>query len=344
MSDKKNWALFSVKCCNPYKETIHSKSGKLRNVTSWMCSLGLNMQMGMKICDGCRIKLSKDGSSKSRQHEFEEVSLPSTSASENFTDPDTSLDFLNKSLELVGESPIKKKRLERQSYAKRKFQKVKTCIQENFLSNSNDFQKESDDQSEIVKQLKEKFSQTKKRSEKIMILTLLPASWSQKKIQNEFGATDYMVRTVKKLVNEKGILSTPNPKPGKTLDEKTFKAVIDFYNNDEVSRVMPGKKDSVSVKSADGTRIHLQKRLVLANLKEIYQMFKEMHMTQKVGFSKFCSMRPQNCILAGKSGTHAVCVCTSHQNVKLMLNGSGINKFVLEGDEMALKDYKVCLA
>lgn len=55
-------------------------------------------------------------------------------------------------------------------------------------------------------------------------------------------------------------------------------------------------------------------------------------------------MRPKNFILAWKSGTHAVCVCRSYQNVKLMLNGSGINKFVLEGDETALKDYKVCLA
>ena len=73
-------------------------------------------------------------------------------------------------------------------------------------------------------------------------------------------------------------------------------------------------------------------------------MFKEMHVTEEVGFSKFCSMRPKNCILAGKSGTRAVCVCTVHQNVKLMLNGSGINKFVLEGDETALKDYRVCLA
>lgn len=247
---KKNWPSFSVKCCNPYKETVHSKSGKLRNVTAWMCSLEFDIQKGMKICDGCRIKLSKDRNSKSKQHELEDLSsLPCTSATENFTDLDTSLDYLNKSLELVGESPVKKKRLERSSYARKKFEKIKTCIQENFLPDTSDFQKEStesNDQSEMLKQLKEKFSQTEKRSEKIMILTLLPSSWSQKKIQNEFAASDYMVRTAKKLVKEKEILSTPNPKPGRTLDEKTYKAVIDFYNNDEVSRVMPGKKDCVS--------------------------------------------------------------------------------------------------
>ena len=80
--------------------------------------------------------------------------------------------YLNKSLELVEESPNKKKRLERQSYPKKMLQNVYTCFQENFFSNVTDFQKESDDPSEMLKQLKEKFSQTEKRSEKIVILTL----------------------------------------------------------------------------------------------------------------------------------------------------------------------------
>ena len=33
-------------------------------------------------------------------------------------------------------------------------------------------------------------------------------------------------------------------------------------------------------------------------------------------------LRPKNVALAGASGTHSVCVCTLHQNVKLMLEGS----------------------
>jgi hypothetical protein len=33
----------------------------------------------------------------------------------------------------------------------------------------------------------------------------------------------------------------------------------------------------------------------------------------------FASLRPRNCIMAGASGTYSVCVCTIHQNVKLMM-------------------------
>lgn len=41
-------------------------------------------------------------------------------------------------------------------------------------------------------------------------------------------------------------------------------------------------------------------------------------------FSKFAELRPRNCVLAGASGTHTVCVCAIHQNVKLMLEGGKI--------------------
>ena len=83
---------------------------------------------------------------------------------------------------------------------------------------------------------------------------------------------------------------------------------------------MPGMKDFVSVKQSDGKRVHIQKWLILSNLRKLYLNFKEKHPTASIGFSKFAELRPKHCILAGASGTHSVCVCTIHQNVKLMLH------------------------
>ena len=48
--------------------------------------------------------------------------------------------------------------------------------------------------------------------------------------------------------------------------------------------IMSGIKDFGSVESADSTRIHLQKRLILTNLNEIHQMPKKEHKTEKVCF------------------------------------------------------------
>ena len=58
----------------------------------------------------------------------------------------------------------------------------------------------------------------------------------------------------------------------------------------------------------------------MSNLREIYASFKEKYSDDKIGFSKFCSLRPKWCVGAGGSGTHAVCVCTHHQNTILLLN------------------------
>ena len=58
----------------------------------------------------------------------------------------------------------------------------------------------------MIQQLKEKFQETEKRSEQVQVLTVLPKSWSVKKIQQEFGVSEYLVRQSKKLVEERGIL------------------------------------------------------------------------------------------------------------------------------------------
>ena len=193
---------------------------------------------------------------------------------------------------------------------------------------------------EMIHQLKEKFHSTTSRSERMRVLTVLPQSWSIRKVANMFGVSRYLVRKAKELVAEKGILSSPNPKGGMTLPAKTEEEVKNFYLSDVISRVMPGKKDFVSVLGPDGKRVHRQKRLLLCNLREAYNEFKVHHDGLKVGFSKFAQLRPRECIIAGGSGTHSVCVCTIHQNVKLMMAGSRLE--ALTDGEM--KHYRHCLA
>ena len=79
---------------------------------------------------------------------------------------------------------------------------------------------------------------------------------------------------------------------------------------------MPKSKDYVSVTKKQ----HMQKLLLLVNLKKLYRIFLEEHADIIIGFSKFCQLRPKWCVLLGASGTHCACVCTYHQNMKLMLD------------------------
>ena len=51
----------------------------------------------------------------------------------------------------------------------------------------------------------------------------------------------------------------------------------------------------------------------------MYVQFKECHPLLKIDISKFCELRPKWCVTVGARGSHSVCVCTIHQNPKLML-------------------------
>ena len=113
-----------------------------------------------------------------------------------------------------------------------------------------------------------------------------------------------MARLAKKIVKDKGVMFSPNSKAGKPLSEDTVKLVKAFYYHDDISRVMPGEKDFLSVRNAEGEKEHKQKRLVLCNLKEAYHQFEQQHPGIKVRFSKFAELRPKECVLAGATGTH----------------------------------------
>ena len=95
----------------------------------------------------------------------------------------------------------------------------------------------------MIRQLKEKFHSTTSRSERMRVLTVLPQSWSIRKVANMFGVSRYLVRKAKELVAEKGILSSPNPKGGMTLPAKT-EVVKNFYLSDVIAVSCPVKRTS----------------------------------------------------------------------------------------------------
>lgn len=153
------------------------------------------------------------------------------------------------------------------------------------------------------------------------------------------------IRSVKAkaLVADNGILIPPNPrKGGRKMRSETECLVKAFYENDENSRLLPGMKDFVSIRKEDGSREHVQKRLILSNLSELHYKFKEMHGNEEIGFTKFSQLTPRHCVLAGSSGTHTVCVCTHHENVKLMLDAINCEK-ITRNSTLPLKSYRECL-
>lgn len=72
-------------------------------------------------------------------------------------------------------------------------------------------------------------------------------------------------------------------------------------------------------------------------LNELFSLFKQTYPNLKIGRSLFCSLRPKWCVLPGSTGTHSVCVCKYHQNVKLIIEGAKLNVSYKD-----LMEYLVC--
>ena len=99
----------------------------------------------------------------------------------------------------------------------------------------------------MMKQLKDKFRKTDKRSEKMKLLTMIPKSCSIQKTAAVFNTSYFIARRAIHLVKEKGIMSDPDPKPGQSLSSETVQLVEAFYLSDEISRMMLWRKAFVSI-------------------------------------------------------------------------------------------------
>ena len=164
----------------------------------------------------------------------------------------------------------------------------------------------------IEEQLKQKFHNEINISQKIKLLTFVPVHWTIQETINEFKTTQYVVKQARALQDVKGILgkkSTDIRNP-KKLTTEVVNQIVNFYEDDSNSRLLPGAKDYISIKTDDG-REHIQKRLILCYLSELYQKWLEeskFNGIVKLGLTSFALLRPKHCIVAGKSGMHTVCL------------------------------------
>ena len=299
-------------------------------------SKGYEVIPGQSLCRQCVKKYDDIMTDDQTESEIEQIEVDVQQLeSENDYSCETPKKKLNTSLDAMGVSPVCLHGVaqhSRASTARNKFSRavelLKTSLSDAYDVNAE--QLNNSDSGNVISELEQKASELDRlhqlmkdkltnasHSEKIQILTLAPDSWSRKYCAEYFNVSEYSVRTARELKKAKGILAKPTQKlGGKAIPQETIDLVIGMYEDDEFSRQMPGKKDYVSISKG----IHKQKRLILCNLKELYAAFKEKYPNIKIGFSKFCMLRPKWCVLAGSSGTHSVCVCSIHQNATLIVD------------------------
>lgn len=332
-------------CANPFSKSNHVIRKSLRVVDfttadQLKAATGQEIKPGQKVCTRCLNELSV--ASRPKEQSDSEA---------DFVEKMETNEKMNASLTALDISPLKFSSVSKRdscSYAKRKIVEVHNAVVSK-IAQAGGMNEEKLmacekclDYDALIKELKEKLC-TSTYAQKIQILTLAPNSWSREKVVEVFGVTEHMVKQARALKKADGVLAIPGSKAGKKLSEEVKQRVEAFYEDDEFSRMCPGKKDFVSIR-INGTKVHKQKRLLLCNLKELFIVYRS-HNGTEIGFSKFCELRPKWCVTVGASGTHSVCVCTLHQNLKLMLLSSPIplDYKVLMGTTVCELESKECM-
>ena len=99
--------------------------------------------------------------------------------------------------------------------------------------------------------------------------------------------------------------------------------IKNYYTNESNCYICPGKKECVATGiDSDGKKIYKQKRLLAFTVHDLYINFLQefsnsIHKLPK--FSYFASLKPVECIHAGDPGSHNICVCQQHENIKLKI-------------------------
>ena len=175
-------APWASTCCNPFGKPKRSSKRNLCPVLSWMYEKLPSLTFGAKICNDCRKKIAKlptpEPESETPVGLSEEAYASTYSLSGELCSPHESVESVNQCLIALGETLIVKKKLQQVKYPKENVKKVSSALKKKLLPER---ESSDSDQSEMIAQLKDKFENTTKRSEKVLVLTVLSKRWTIRK-------------------------------------------------------------------------------------------------------------------------------------------------------------------
>lgn len=108
----------------------------------------------------------------------------------------------------MGESPLKRKKINIPSYTKKKLDEIKSSFERNLLPESSQVEVHSKDESEMIQQLKEKLAQATKRREKkddfVYLTYELKLSENRRiiwSVKLNLGCTDFELKYFNAIIN-----------------------------------------------------------------------------------------------------------------------------------------------
>ena len=151
--------------------------------------------------------------------------------------------------------------------------------------------------------------------EQIRLLTIAPSSWGRSRIEAFFSCNDYQARKSLVIRDSLGILQRSIDSRGNIpLDNQIAQAIVQFYQDNGISRQSANKKDIVHVKKQP-----VPLRFMCMTVGEAYALFmislEASNPNSTVSATTFYSLRPRWVKI---KTPHDVCVCVYHENFRLL--------------------------
>ncbi|KAJ8685116.1 hypothetical protein QAD02_020909 [Eretmocerus hayati] len=141
----------------------------------------------------------------------------------------------------------------------------------------------------IFDNLRKDVRMAEKGLKKVELLSLVSSSWSVRQTAEFFNVSGRTVKDAKLLRNERenGEIDRARVNWRPSLDSLVANTIPELYLDDKNPRQLFGMKDCVSVRQEDGKRVLMQKKLILCNLGELFEEYKNKHPDHTVSLSKF---------------------------------------------------------
>lgn len=108
----------------------------------------------------------------------------------------------------------------------------------------------------------------------------------------------------------------------KKISNEMNEKIKNYYLSEENCYICPGIKQYKRKLNSDSAEKEMvQKKMLLYTLSDLYNNFITDYTEEErlPKFSYFASLKPEECVYAGDPGTHEICVCLEHENVRLKL-------------------------
>ena len=262
---------YSKKCTNPLQKPKHNKHSRLqdiginrlRNIAHYLPDINLKRPTS-KVCDSCILDIDK---------QIEEI-----------------ISSLNSQISI--ESEEHQSQSQHSLFAPSSGMMSEDEVEPTSLTASTQTDDHPDENlialNEIINNLKEKIH-GKSYNETLSMLTVLPQSWTLKKIQDTMGLTNYMSRKIKNM--QRNSMTTPAARKRRkdAIEPEIVDRVTEFLKKDYVVRTFPDEKHSITVITDTGETELRPKRLLLDSMKETHAMFlaENPDLEGRIGITKF---------------------------------------------------------